>query len=146
MSCTTLPATVSSSIRRRHARAAVSPGGVHASLPPSHSEPFCQAAVMTRSSLVSISTDEPACSAPGAADHALIGSDARLTPTGDTPGSPVMVRSARVASPLPVWETTNASVPALRFCTGWAVLSVGSGAMRVDRSGAQLVRSALLTT
>ena len=74
----------------------LSPLGVHASPPASHSDVFLHATLNTRSSPVSSRTEAPGWLAAGGAFHARIGNDVAATATELTPGTPLTVSSVSV--------------------------------------------------
>src|SRR6266403_2786351 len=96
MSWRTLPVSVRSSMTRRQLRTAVSPAGVHASLPLSQRELFCQATLRTRSSLVLRRTLDPAWGAFGGGVQARIASGVEVLVTVVTPGTPLILSRVRV--------------------------------------------------
>src|SRR5215470_11942969 len=96
MSCRTDMVSVRTSTSRRQLRVVVSPGGVQAPLPPSHSDWFCQTTVWVRES-VSRRTVEPACAAAGDVSQLLVMGSSRVeTVTGLTPGTPLMLHTVTV--------------------------------------------------
>src|SRR5437879_1562603 len=131
-------------MRRRQLRAMLSPLGVHASLPASHSEAFLHATLRTRSSPVSSRTEDADCLAAGGALHARIGKDVEVTATELTPGTPVTVSSVSV--PGLVCIGMKRVDVLLRDWAGWGVNRDVEGAKRPMRTAAQAVRSALLST
>src|SRR2546428_3069003 len=144
MSWTTVDVFVAISIRRRQLRAVLSPLGVQASPPESHSEFGRHPTLNTRSSPVSRSTDDPGCTAAGGAVHERIGIDVDVTLTGLTPGTPLTV--SKVIALVLACIGMNRSDVLASDCAGCGVNHDVDGPKRDMRAPAQPIRSGLLST